>query len=81
MGIDVTNIRAEDAGDALANAIISLMKRTGMPSGLTEVGYAEQDIDRLVEGTLPQRRVTGLSPRSFSPADLKMLFATAMRYW
>jgi hydroxyacid-oxoacid transhydrogenase len=81
MGVDVTNVRTEDAGEILAGAVISLMRKAGMPSGLTEVGFTEKDIDRLVEGTLPQKRVTGLSPRPFSPEDLKALFKDALRYW
>ena len=81
MGVDITNIRPEDAGEVLANAIILLMKKTGMPSGLADVGFTKNDIERLVEGTLPQKRVTGLSPRPFSREDLKALFAAALRYW
>jgi len=81
MGADVTNVPTAHAGDALADAIISLMKKTGMPSGLAEVGFTMGDIDMLVEGTLPQRRVTSLSPRPFTPKDLKALFAGALKYW
>ena len=81
MGIDVTCARRDDAGDILANAVIALMKKIGMPNGLGDVGFTSQDIDALVEGTLPQQRVTGLSPRQFGPDDLKALFASALRYW
>jgi hydroxyacid-oxoacid transhydrogenase len=81
MGTDVRHVRNEDAGSILAEAVISLMKRLGMPNGLADVGFGAADIDRLVEGTLPQQRVTSLSPRPFSPDDLKELFAGAMRYW
>lgn len=81
MGMDVKHVRREDAGAILADAVISLMKRIGMPSGLADVGFGAADIDRLVEGTLPQQRVTSLSPRRFSSEDLKELFAGAMRYW
>ncbi len=80
MGADVTNVSAEDAGNALADAVISLMKKTQMPNGLADVGFTAQDIDELVEGTLPQQRVTSLSPRPFTPEDLKRMFAGALRY-
>ena len=62
-------------------AIIALMRRTGMPSGLAAVGYTEADIPALVDGTLPQHRVTKLSPRPATAEDLTGLFAGAMRYW
>jgi hydroxyacid-oxoacid transhydrogenase len=81
MGIDTEGVRKEDAGDALADAVSALMKRTGMPNGLSAVGYTEQDADRLVEGTLPQHRLTKLSPRSFTPDDLKKLFLDSMKIW
>jgi hydroxyacid-oxoacid transhydrogenase len=45
------------------------------------VGFSEADIDKLVEGTLPQHRVTKLAPRPATQEDLRQLFAGAMRYW
>ena len=57
------------------------MKKTGMPNGLAAVGFTVEDADRLVEGTLPQKRVTGLSPRPFTPEELKQLFIDALTYW
>jgi hydroxyacid-oxoacid transhydrogenase len=57
------------------------MKRTGMPNGLAAVGYGPDDVPALVEGTLPQHRVTKLSPRPASAEDLAHLFEGAMRYW
>ena len=35
----------------------------------------------LVEGTLPQHRVTKLSPKPAGPEELSRLFADAMVYW
>src|SRR5918997_4285498 len=58
LGADVSDARPEDAGAVLADAIIGLMRRLEMPSGLRAVGYGTEDGDRLVEGTLPQHRVT-----------------------
>ena len=81
MGADVASVGAENAGNALADAVISLMKKTRMSSGQAEVGFTAQDIDRLVQGTIPQQRITSLSPRPFTPEDLKRMFAGAMRYW
>ena len=34
----------------------------GVPRGLKAVGYTPSDIPRLVQGTLPQRRVLDLAP-------------------
>ncbi|RME66263.1 MAG: iron-containing alcohol dehydrogenase, partial [Caldilineae bacterium] len=81
MGVDVREVAEEDAGEVLAGAIIELMKQTGVPNGLSAIGFTEDDIPTLVEGTLPQHRVTKLSPRPASAEDLARLFADAMRYW
>ncbi len=81
MGVDTSAGRKEDAGDILASAVIDLMKKTGMPNGLSAVGYTEADVDALVEGTLPQHRVTKLCPRPFTPDDLKKMFLDSLRLW
>ena len=81
MGADTADAAAEDAGELLAGAIISLMQKTGVPNGLSAIGFTEEDIPALVEGTLPQHRVTKLSPRPAEAHDLEALFRDAMRYW
>lgn len=81
MGVDVEGCSPHEAGEVLARAVIELMKKTGMPNGLSAVGYSEADVPRLVEGTLPQHRVTKLCPRPFTPEDLKGIFLDSMRIW
>ena len=78
---DTANSKMEDAGDIIADTIISLMKETGMPNGLAAVGFTAADVDKLVEGTLPQQRLTRLSPRPFTPEDLKYLFLDSLACW
>jgi hydroxyacid-oxoacid transhydrogenase len=58
-----------------------MMRAVGMPNGLSAVGYGPHDVDRLVEGTLPQQRVTKLSPRPASAEDLKQLFLNSLEIW
>ena len=81
LGADVRGAAPEDAGDILADTLIALMRRLGLPNGLAAVGFTEADIPKLVEGTLPQHRVTKLSPRPASAEDLAGLFRDAMTYW
>jgi hydroxyacid-oxoacid transhydrogenase len=71
----------DEIGEGLAQAIIDIMKRVEMPNGLNAVGFTDADVDDLVKGTLPQERVTKLSPRPASEADLRNLFLDAMSYW
>jgi hydroxyacid-oxoacid transhydrogenase len=70
-----------EIGEGLAQATIDIMKRVQMPNGLKAVGFTEADVDELVKGTLPQERVTKLSPRPASQSDLRNLFLDAMTYW
>ncbi len=81
MGKDIRDAKPEDAGELLSGAVIELMQKVGMPNGLNAVGFGPQDVDKLVEGTLPQHRVTKLSPRPASAEDLKQLFLDSMQIW
>jgi hydroxyacid-oxoacid transhydrogenase len=81
MGVDVSDVADEEAGEVLAQATIEIMKQTGMPNGLAAVGFSEADVDALAEGTLPQHRVTKLSPRQADKEDLKQLFLDSLVIW
>ena len=81
MGADISDASPEDAGDLLAEAIIGLMRDIDMPNGLGALGFGPDDVDKLVAGTLPQHRVTKLSPRPVTEADLSQLFIDSMTLW
>jgi hydroxyacid-oxoacid transhydrogenase len=81
LGADIAGVHHGDAGRVLADRITWFMHRLKVPNGLAAVGYTSADIPRLVEGTLPQHRVTKLSPRAASPEDVAALFADAMTAW
>ena len=81
IGADVSGVGDGDAGDALAAAIVGFMRDLGVPNGLADLGYGRPDIPKLVKGTLPQHRVTKLSPRGFSEQELEGMFEDALRAW
>jgi hydroxyacid-oxoacid transhydrogenase len=81
LGADVAGRRPEDAGRVLADRITWFMHRLNTPNGLGAIGYSASDIPALVEGTLPQHRVTKLSPRPAGPDELAALFEEAMTAW
>lgn len=66
------------AGERLAERLTSLMQQLGMPNGLSEIGYRSEDIPKLAEGTLPQSRLTSLSPRPASVDEIARLFEDSM---
>ena len=81
LGADIAGAGNDDAGSILADRITWFMKRLHMPNGLSAVGYGEADIPALVEGTLPQHRVTKLSPRPADADALTALFTDALACW
>ena len=81
LGADVTSASTDDAGEILAERVIQFMQLMQMPNGLNAVGYTEDDIPALVEGTLPQHRVTKLSPRPADEAALTTLFEQSLKIW
>jgi hydroxyacid-oxoacid transhydrogenase len=81
LGADVSRAHAEDAGKILADRLTWYMQRLHTPNGLRAIGYSSSDIPALVEGTLPQHRVTKLSPRPAGPEELGKLFEESMTAW
>ena len=81
LGADCSGAKDEDAGAILADRIVSLMRQLGAPNGLSALGYGSQHIPALVEGTLPQHRVTKLSPRAADAEELTGIFEDALSYW
>ena len=81
LGADTCLAHAEDAGAILADRITWFMQRLQMPNGLGAIGYSSSDIPALVEGTLPQHRVTKLSPRPAGADELAALFEDALVAW
>jgi hydroxyacid-oxoacid transhydrogenase len=81
MGANTSGVPPAKAGELLAGAIADLMRRVGMPNGLAAVGFGPGDVDKLVAGTLPQHRVTKLSPRPVDAEVLKQLFLDSLTCW
>jgi len=58
----ISRIPDHEIGAHLYEAIAKFLDDLGAPRGLKAVGYTRSDIDALVAGTLPQRRVLDLAP-------------------
>ena len=81
LGADTRDVALADAGDALAQVVVDYMKKLEIPNGLSAVGFTAADIPQLVQATLPQHRVTKLSPRPADESDLKQLFEDSLTIW
>ena len=78
---DFGDVAPDQAGEILAQRVEYFMKELGQPNGLSAVGYDEEDIPALVQGTLPQHRVTKLSPIPAGEAELTQLFTDSLSIW
>ncbi|EAU84782.1 alcohol dehydrogenase [Coprinopsis cinerea okayama7 len=58
----ITKIPDREIGAHLYEAIARFLDGLGVPRGLKAVGYKTSDVDMLVDGTIPQRRVLDLAP-------------------
>ncbi|XP_029447261.1 hydroxyacid-oxoacid transhydrogenase, mitochondrial isoform X3 [Rhinatrema bivittatum] len=81
LGADIRTAKVEDAGLILADTLRKLMFDLNVDDGLSAIGYSKADIPDLVKGTLPQERVTKLSPRPHSEEDLTFLFEASMKLY
>ena len=57
------------------------MEATGIPNGLKDVGYTGEDLEDLIEGAIPQRRLIDNAPLPIRREPLKELFKKALAYW
>ena len=73
--------KPESSKESLSIAIIDLLKKLNMPNGLNSLGYNSSDIPKLVDATLPQHRVTKLSPIKIGKQELEKLFSESMNLW
>lgn len=83
-GIDISNVKRESAGEVLAEALTLFLQDLGdQPNGLKGLGFGQEHIDSLIEGTLPQQRVLSLAPglaneMSEAKEQLRVLFEDAL---
>jgi hydroxyacid-oxoacid transhydrogenase len=81
LGVNIDKANPNDTEKILTDCILQYMQKLNVPNGLKAIGFTDQDIPALVKGTLPQHRVTKLSPRPANADDLTTLFEDAMEYW
>jgi len=79
LGADVRGAAHGDAGEILGAALERVMRATGIPHGLEAIGYADDDVDALVRGTIVQKRLLDNAPVAVAEPELAALFRGAMR--
>ncbi|KAI8384842.1 alcohol dehydrogenase [Radiomyces spectabilis] len=79
-GADPAHIKSSMAGEVLSEKLTRFFEDLGVPNGLSALGYDSSYIPSLVDGALPQHRVTKLAPtREPAREQLASIFENAMK--
>ena len=81
LSADQQGATIDDAGEVLANRLITLMKSTHMPNGLNGVGFDETHIKALSNSSMRQGRAIANAPRESNLVDLENMYRGALNYW
>jgi alcohol dehydrogenase class IV len=73
--------RPDDLRDFLPGVLTGLMRDVALPNGIGAVGYAEADVDDLVEGTMKQQRLLATAPREVSEEDAAAILRASLELW
>ncbi|KZF21118.1 NAD-dependent methanol dehydrogenase [Xylona heveae TC161] len=72
LGVDISQVKKEDAGHVLADRLARFISDLGgQPKGLKDLGFDKTHVEELVQGTLPQKRVLVLAPNLSGDEDVQ----------
>jgi alcohol dehydrogenase class IV len=80
LGADLRGAGAGDAAEALASALVALMKAARVPLGLAPLGYGATDLDALARGAIVQSRLVDNAPIPVDEPAMRSLFERALSY-
>lgn len=82
LGVDISNAKREDAGPILSDAIRKFMYDLKVDDGISSFGFDSSHIPALVEGTIPQHRVTKLAPAGEpAPEEYHMIYEQSLKIY
>ena len=81
LGANVSALTNADTREVLPNTLLSLMRDTSIPNGLSALGFGDADVQNIVEGALKQQRLLVCSPRSVGADDLAAITRSSMVHW
>ena len=81
LGADARGATPDEAGEVLAKRLIGLMRATGMPNGLSAIGFDASSVRALAESSARQGRAIANAPRESNPVDMENMYRGALSYW
>jgi hydroxyacid-oxoacid transhydrogenase len=80
LGANAWDAGPAEAGEVVAGRIIELMRKTGMPNGIGELGFGAGDVKDLAASSIRQVRAIANAPRETNLVDLENIYAAAISY-
>ena len=81
LGADLHDVSDAEAGTVLAKHIEQMMRSTGVPNGISGVGFTADAVDGLAKAATAQQRLLLVAPVAVDETDLKTLYREALSYW
>ena len=81
LGADARGATPDEAGEVLSTRLIELMRATGMPNGLSGIGFGESSVRALAKSSARQGRAIANAPRESNLADMEHMYRGALSYW
>jgi hydroxyacid-oxoacid transhydrogenase len=80
LNTDLRGAENDDAGEVVAGKLIQLMKQTGMPNGLNDLGFGADDVKALAASSIRQGRAIANAPRETNLQDIENIYTAALSY-
>jgi len=81
LGADTQEVVASESGELLARHLQKMMQVTGIPNGISGVGFTQDHVPGLAQAAATQQRLLSMAPRPVSEQDLHSLYNDALSYW
>ena len=81
LGAPDTDAGDGEVGEVVSGRIIELMRNSGVPNGLSGVGFSEADVVDLAASSARQKRAIANAPRVATVGDMESIYRDAISYW
>lgn len=81
LGGDTASALPNDAGEVVSKRIVQLMRQTGMPNGLSGVGFGIDEVKALAASSIRQTRAINNAPKVANQSDMESIYGNSIRYW
>lgn len=81
LGADAASATPDEAGEVVSKRIVQLMRQTGVPNGLSGVGFGVGDVKALAASSIRQTRAINNAPKVANQSDMESIYGNSISYW